>query len=66
MEKRLISANAVRHLCGGVSDMTLWRWLNDPALAFPRAVYICKRRYFCSSEIAAWMDAQGKTSQGVL
>lgn len=58
MEKKLISANAVRELCGGISDMTLWRWLADHDLAFPRATYIGRRRYFREAEILAWIEAQ--------
>ncbi len=57
MENKLISANAVRDLCGGVSDMSIWRWLNNPAMRFPKPVYIAKRRYWREIEIAAWLDA---------
>ncbi|MEG3663075.1 helix-turn-helix transcriptional regulator [Celeribacter halophilus] len=64
MENKLIPATAVRELCGGVSDMTLWRWLNDPDLAFPRPTYIGKRRYFRETEIADWIEAQAEASRG--
>jgi predicted DNA-binding transcriptional regulator AlpA len=64
MENKLISATAVRELCGGVSDMTLWRWLNDPDLAFPRPTYIGRRRYFREIEIADWIEAQADASRG--
>jgi len=57
MENKLISANAVRDLCGGVSDMSIWRWLNNPAMSFPKPVYIAKRRYWREAEIVAWLDA---------
>jgi len=53
-----IPSSAVREFCGGVSDMTLWRWLNDPELSFPRPIYIARRRYWRQSEIIAWLDAQ--------
>ena len=58
MEHKLISAHAVRDLCGGVSDMSIWRWLNNPAMSFPKPVYIAKRRYWREIEIAAWLDAR--------
>jgi predicted DNA-binding transcriptional regulator AlpA len=64
MENKLISANAVRDLCGGVSDMTLWRWLKDPDLEFPRPAYIGKRRYFRQAEIFEWIEAQAEASRG--
>lgn len=55
---RHISAKDVRDLCGGVSDMSLWRWLNDPEMNFPKPVYIGKRRYWQEAEIIAWLQAQ--------
>lgn len=57
MTERRIQAAAVRELCGGVSDMWLWRKLDgDPT--FPRPVYIGKRRFWKESEIIAWLEAQ--------
>ena len=64
MENKLIFSNAVRDLCGGVSDMTLWRWINDPVLAFPKPLYIGKRRYFREAEILAWIEVQAEASLG--
>ena len=64
MTSKLITAVAVREVLGGVSDMTLWRWLNDPDLDFPRPAYIGKRRYFRDAEIAAWIEAQAEASRG--
>lgn len=58
MEHKLISAAAVRDLCGGVSDMTLWRWLHDRELAFPQPVYIAKRRYWREADLAEWLKAR--------
>lgn len=59
MERKLISAKTVRELCGNISDMSLWRWLNDPALGFPRPVYIQKRRFWREAEILDWIEARG-------
>jgi len=58
MEHKLVSAATVRDLCGGVSDMTLWRWLNDRDMNFPEPVYIQKRRYWREAELGAWIEAQ--------
>lgn len=60
MENKLISANAVRELCGGVSDMTLWRWLNDPALDFPKPIYISTRRYWREADLSVWLKARAE------
>lgn len=53
-----ITARAVCEMCGGVSDMTIHRWLKDPEKDFPRPIYIGKRRYWREAEIVAWLDAQ--------
>lgn len=55
---RRIPAASVRHLCGGISDMTLWRWMNDPAANFPRPVYVGRRRYWREVDIVAWLEEQ--------
>lgn len=58
MEKKLITAAATRALCGGISDMSLWRWLNSPELGFPKPIYIARRRFFREAEVLAWIEAQ--------
>ncbi|WP_295047466.1 hypothetical protein [uncultured Paracoccus sp.] len=55
---RRIPANVVRDLCGGISDMTLARWLADPAKAFPRPAYIGRRRFWREAEILDWLEAR--------
>ena len=55
---RVISAHDTRHLCGGISDMTLWRWLQDEELNFPKPFYIGRRRYWREADVIAWLDAR--------
>lgn len=55
---RRIPANVVRDLCGGISDMTLARWLTDPAKAFPRPAYLGRRRFWREAEILDWLEAR--------
>lgn len=55
---RRISSFAVRELCGGVSNMTLWRWLNEPTMNFPKPIKIGKRRYWRETEIIAWLGSR--------
>jgi predicted DNA-binding transcriptional regulator AlpA len=62
MEKKLIPAAIVRDLCGGISDMSLWRWLNDPALNFPRPIYISRRRYWRQVDVLAWVEIQAEAA----
>lgn len=61
ISERRIPAHDVRHLCGGVSDMTLWRWLKSNDLDFPQPTYIGKRRYWRESDVIAWLDARTET-----
>ena len=60
MTEKRIQAAAVRDLCGNVSDMTLWRWLNERD--FPKPAYIGKRRYWREADVIAWLDAQTEQS----
>lgn len=62
MTSKLINAATVRDLCGNVSDMTLWRWLHNPAMNFPQPVMIQRRRYWQESEIIEWIDAQAEVA----
>lgn len=63
MDKKLISAAATRDLCGGISDMSLWRWINSPGLNFPRPIYISRRRFFREAEVLAWIEAQAAKAE---
>lgn len=59
MHPSLISSSKLRHsLLGGISDMSLWRWLNDPELRFPKPLYIGRRRYWLEAEVSAWIEAR--------
>ena len=55
---RRIGAAAVRDLCGGISDMSLWRWMADPELDFPRPIYIARRRYWREADIVEWLESR--------
>ena len=58
MSSKLMTASSVRYALGGVSDMTLWRWLNDAALNFPKPIRIQSRRYWREADIIQWLDAR--------
>ena len=57
-----IAARELRNLCGGVSDMTIWRYLHDPYLNFPKPIYIKKRRYWQETEVISWLESQKQSS----
>ena len=61
-QNRRITAAQVRELNGGISDMTLWRWMHRDDLKFPRPVYIGRRRYWKEAEIIAWLESQSQTA----
>jgi predicted DNA-binding transcriptional regulator AlpA len=49
-----LSAGQVRRRYGGISEMTLWRWLQDEALAFPAPEWIRRRRFWREDRLLAW------------
>lgn len=57
MDKKLTSKN-VRELLGGISDMTLWRYLHDENLNFPKPTYIKRNRMWSSKELSEWFDSR--------
>jgi hypothetical protein len=64
IDPRQLSRRAMRQLVPfvvirdelGVSSMSIHRWLNDPALGFPRPVLIRNRRYFFRDQIERFKD----------
>jgi len=56
MTDKRLKAAAVRALCGDVSDMTLWRWLQERN--FPKPIYIAGRRFWREADVVAWLDTQ--------
>lgn len=55
---RRIPTAAVRKICGNISDMTLWRWLDNEALNFPKPIYIGRRRYWREADVVAWLEGR--------
>ena len=52
-----LNAAQVRTRYGGVSDMALWRWLQDDDLGFPKPFRINRRRFWKASDLTAWESA---------
>ncbi|WP_273524436.1 helix-turn-helix transcriptional regulator [Rhodosalinus sediminis] len=53
---KMLSARQVREMLGGISNMTLWRWLNSGEHGFPRPKYIGQRRYWREADIINWLE----------
>lgn len=54
----MLIAAQVRKMCGGVSDMMIWRWTNKGRADFPRPIYIGRRRFWREEAIAAWWNTR--------
>lgn len=55
---QLISSKRVRALFDDVSEMTLWRWQNDPDLGFPKPIFVHRRKYWRESEIIDFIESR--------
>ena len=51
-----ITSKQVRDLLGGISDMSLWRFLQDKKLGFSKPIYINRRRFWSSEELKQWLE----------
>ena len=58
--QQYLTSRKVRQRYGGVSAMTLWRWMKETN--FPKPVVICKRNYFDIAELDAF-DAAEETGR---
>jgi predicted DNA-binding transcriptional regulator AlpA len=60
--ERRLRAKDVKELCGGVSDMWIYRRQKEPALFgdFPMPFYIGRRRFWREADIVAWLNAQSR------
>jgi predicted DNA-binding transcriptional regulator AlpA len=49
-----LNAAQVRTRYGGMSDMALWRWLQDETLGFPKPLVINNRRFWLAAALSDW------------
>lgn len=52
---KFLTARQVRDRFGGISEMTLWRWLNGET-AFPKPLTINRRRFWKITDVEAFED----------
>lgn len=57
-QNRLVSAADLRVMFGDVSDMTIWRWLKEEDLKFPKPIYVQRRRFWREAELLEWIARQ--------
>ena len=60
-----VTAAQVRARYGAMADMTLWRWLSDPVLAFPQPLRINRRRFWRLDELEEWEQAHRPRRAGL-
>lgn len=60
-----LSASQVRKRYGGISDMSLWRWLRDGELNFPQPIRINNRRFWKLSALEAFERERATTRESV-
>jgi len=49
-----LSSSQVCERYGKTSTMSLWRWLSDAKLNFPKPITIQRRRFWKLSDLVAW------------
>jgi predicted DNA-binding transcriptional regulator AlpA len=59
-----LTATQVRQRFGGISDMTLWRWMRDERVSFPQPLVINRRRYFRAADLEAFQKRQAAHAAG--
>jgi predicted DNA-binding transcriptional regulator AlpA len=62
-----LNSAQTRTYCGGVTAMSLWRWMRDPKVRFPRPIKIGgkARNYWRLGDIRAWQARQARSSEEV-
>lgn len=55
---RLLASNSVRHRFGGVSAMTLHRWMNSIEMTFPQPIKIGNRNFWRETDLDAWENSR--------
>ncbi|RYH64470.1 MAG: hypothetical protein EON54_06545 [Alcaligenaceae bacterium] len=63
MTEQMMTAKDVCARFGGVTTMSLYRWLKDEALGFPQPIQIRKRRYWLMTDIATFQNRMA--SEGI-
>lgn len=61
-DPKYLTARQVRARFGGISDMSLHRWLCNEALAFPKPIVIQRRRYFRLDDVEAFEANKARPS----
>jgi len=59
MQQTWLPSAAVKARYGNCSDTTIWRWMRDPRVNFPKPIYINSRhRLWRLTELEAWEESR--------
>jgi predicted DNA-binding transcriptional regulator AlpA len=58
----LLTAEQVRLIFGGISPATLYRWINDANLKFPKPKIIGRRRFWHPAEVESFARSMGEAT----
>jgi predicted DNA-binding transcriptional regulator AlpA len=64
MDVLISNTKAARRL--GVTTRSIFRWVQDPELNFPKPCFINGRRYFSEGEIDLWRDSRIAAPSGAV
>ncbi len=56
----LVTAREVRRMFGGVSDMTIWRWMHSENVQFPRPIPISGKNYWALGDLRRFRERCAK------
>lgn len=63
-DETLLTAKQICARFGGISQMTLWRWLGSDVVRFPKPILcVNKRRFWSTESIRRWMAE--RSSEGL-
>jgi hypothetical protein len=57
-DDKLVPDRKAREFCGGVSEMTFWRWDRDPSVGLPAPVIINGRKYRRLSQLQNFVHSR--------
>ncbi|PTE12716.1 transcriptional regulator [Fuscovulum blasticum DSM 2131] len=55
---QLVNSKSVMQRLGGISRVSLWRYVNDPDLDFPQPIVVRTRRFWKEDDLAKWVDSR--------
>jgi predicted DNA-binding transcriptional regulator AlpA len=52
----LVTSREVRRMFGGVSEMTLWRWMRSESVQFPKPITISGKNYWYLGDLRRFRE----------